>query len=96
MTPEYKPPTTTTERFLRAEPNIAGHVGEAKPTASPSVLSKMLRRPSQVSFREGSPPPPAIPAGAMAGSMAGAYQRVRKPSMVRQISREKLQEHLRL
>ena len=86
---------------MRGETNIAGYGGEAKPSASPSVLSKMLRRPSQVLFREGSPPPaPAGLAGAaqgLAGAAQGlagaAAQQVRKPSMV--LSKERLQEHLR-
>ena len=79
---------------MRGETNIAGYGGEAKPSASPSVLSKMLRRPSQVLFREGSPPPaPAGLAGAAQGLAGAAAQQVRKPSMV--LSKERLQEHLR-
>ena len=83
---------------MRGETNIAGFGGtEAKPSASPSVLSKMLRRPSQVLFREGSLPhlPPA-PTGVIAGvtqQISGVAQQVRKPSMV--LSKERLQEHLR-
>lgn len=80
---------------MRGESNIAGFGGtEAKPSASPSVLSKMLRRPSQVLFREGSLPP-AAPTGVISGvtqQISGVAQQVRKPSMV--LSKERLQEHL--
>ena len=81
---------------MRGETNIAGFGGtEAKPSAgSPSVLSKMLRRPSQVLFREGSLPP--APTGVISGvtqQISGVAQQVRKPSMV--LSKERLQEHLR-
>ena len=79
-------------KSLTPEQKPSVYVGEAKPSPSPSVLSKMLRRPSQVSFREGSPPPPG---GVGATGAAGSVQRVRKASMVRQISKEKLHEHLR-
>ena len=95
LTPENRPPApTVSERILRGETNIAGFGGtEAKPSASPSVLSKMLRRPSQVLFREGSLPP--APTGVIAGvtqQISGVAQQVRKPSMV--LSKERLQEHL--
>ena len=80
---------------MRGETNIAGFSGiEAKPPASPSVLSMMLRRPSQVFFREGSLPP--APTGVITGvaqQISGVAQQVRKPSMV--LSKERLQEHLR-
>ena len=98
LTPENRPPAPVSERILRGETNIAGFGGtEAKPSASPSVLSKMLRRPSQVLFREGSLPhlPPA-PTGVISGvtqQISGVAQQVRKPSMV--LSKERLQEHLR-
>ena len=105
LTPENRPPAPVSERILRGETNIAGFGGtEAKPSASPSVLSKMLRRPSQVLFREGSLPhlPPA-PTGVISGAtgvisgvtqqISGVAQQVRKPSMV--LSKERLQEHLR-
>ena len=43
-------------------------------------------------FRDGSPPPPA---GAGTAGAVGSVQRVRKTSMVCQISKEKLHEQLR-
>jgi hypothetical protein len=95
LTPENRPPAPVLERILRGETNIAGFGGiEAKPSASPSVLSKMLRRPSQVLFREGSLPP--APTGVITGvaqQISGVAQQVRKPSIV--LSKERLQEHLR-
>ena len=82
---------------MRGETNIAGFSGiEAKTPASPSVLSMMLRRPSQVFFREGSLPPAPTPTGVITGvaqQISGVAQQVRKPSMV--LSKERLQEHLR-